>query len=458
MLSLLLWRRLPVLFIIRVLILPVILAVPTSTLSEYEEIDHPGYACGLTTTYNISKESHLQWYLHNNGTFPYSASKPGADINICAAWQITHGDSSVTVAVLDSGIDRDLPEFTNRLWENIDDVIGWDFINDDNNPDDDAGHGTAIAGVLAANYNNQTGLIGIDQKCKIMVCKTLDNNLTGYYSQWIKAIHYAVDNGAHIINFSMAGFEPSQALHKAIQYAESKGVLIVAGMGNTNSEQQCFPAAYPEVLAVGATDPNDRRSISFNGVAGRTGSNHGDHIDVVAPGNYILSLSMGGLQSTMRAGTSLSTPMVTGIASLLLAQNRNSTPQQLRMKICLSAADLVGDPVEDVEGWDRFYGFGRVDAARALLFDQPLSVFETAPHLYPNPASDQTTLFGLLDNPSEAQITIFDLAGKEIATHYLKPRRLINVQLDLTSLPPAQYVVRLQTATGIVVDRLQVTR
>src|SRR5690606_3555342 len=126
------------------------------------------------------------------------------------------------------------------------------------------------------------------------------------------------DNGAHIINFSMAGFEPSQALHEAIQYAESKGVLIVAGMGNTNSEQQCFPAAYPEVLAVGATDPNDRRSISFNGVAGRTGSNHGDHIDVVAPGNYILSLSMGGLQSTMRAGTSLSTPMVTGIASLLL--------------------------------------------------------------------------------------------------------------------------------------------
>lgn len=448
-----------------------------SNVFEYVEPDHIGHACSSQKGNAIPDDPgfHLQWYLYNDGTFAYGDSKPGADINVLNAWNITDGDSLITVAVLDSGIDHDLSEFENRLWRNIneipddhidndgngyvDDIIGWDFINDDNNPEDDAGHGTAVTGILAANYNNKVGVAGIDQRCKILVCKVLDNNLTGYYSQWVKAIYYAVDNGARIINFSMAGLEPSKALQEAVQYAESKGVLIVAGMGNNNSDQQCFPAVYAETLAVGSTDPDDRRSKFFNGIgASGMGSNYGNHIDVVAPGNYIYTLSTNGLPSVLQGGTSMATPMVSGIASLLLAQDKTRSAKQLRSIIYHSAADLVGDPSEDMEGWDPYYGFGRVDAGRALSTDETGVSSENTLYLFPNPGRDDVTLYLIHGAPSAARVMVFNNMGKVMLTLNSETKRIINMNLELQSLASGLYFVRIQTTTDTIIERLYVVR
>lgn len=183
-----------------------------SGLFEYIEPDHIGYAAGGGQQNQAPNDPGfpLQWYLHNDGTFTQGNPKPGADIQMLEAWEITQGDSAVLVAILDSGINSDHLEFRGRLWRNAREVagdnkdndnngfmddsrMGWDFINSDNDPRDDNGHGTAVTGIMAANTHNAFRFAGIDQHCKLMICKVLDKNLTGYYSQWIAGLYYAVD-------------------------------------------------------------------------------------------------------------------------------------------------------------------------------------------------------------------------------------------------------------------------
>ena len=329
-----------------------------------------------------------QWYLKNSGSVDPSSgggyAKIGADIKMIDGWNIETGNEDIIVAILDSGIKDDHPDLRGRIWNNnneipnngidddengyIDDVRGWDFAYDDKRPDDGFGHGTNIATVIAANINNSIGFAGIDGKCKVMNCKNLNNDNSGEYSWWSESIKYAVDNGARIINMSEGGDDYSKVLKTAVDYANDKGVLITAAMMNKGDDRDYYPASYKGVFAVGATDTDDKRCRKFSWGGG---SCWGGHISVVAPGNKIYGLDYENDQNyeVYWSGTSQSTAVVSGIASLLLAQNSSRTNEDLKRIIKNTSKDLVGDPREDKPGWDKFYGYGRVDCYAALTYE-----------------------------------------------------------------------------------------
>lgn len=335
---------------------------------------------------------YMQWYLSNNGNISPSSgglAKKGADIAMLNGWEIEQGDEDVIVAILDSGIKEDHPEFRGRLWFNkkeipnngkdddnngyIDDYNGYDFAYDDSGPDDGFGHGTNIASVIGANANNKVGFAGINFKSKLMICKNLTNKNSGEYEWWALSLKYAVDNGAKIINMSEGGEDVSKTLEKAVNYALGRGALITAAMMNKGNSRNYYPASYKGVLAVGATDSDDSRCERFSWGGG---SCWGRHISVVAPGNKIYGLDY--LDDTKYdvswSGTSQSTAIVSAVASLLLSQKPERTSEEIKNIIVKTARDNVGNPYEDKLGWDQYYGWGRVDANLALRYELPETV------------------------------------------------------------------------------------
>ncbi|MFT5972985.1 MAG: thermitase, partial [Cryomorphaceae bacterium] len=277
-------------------------------LFEYVEPNYIGTGGGKKASFQTSQDDTYfsrQYGLYNDGTFSLSPAMDDADIDMELAWEIEQGDPSIIVAVLDAGLRMGHPEFAGRIWNNslemndgtdgddngfIDDIEGWDFANDDNDPTDDHGHGTNVTGIIGANANNNLGYAGVDWNCKLMVCKILDQNGSGLYSWWTDAIYYAVDNGAKVINMSVGGSGFSNSMQEAVDYAYNGGVTIVACMMNENNQVSYYPAKYQNTIAVGATDASDMRAAPFFW-SSESGSNYGAHIDVVAPGNYIYGLS-----------------------------------------------------------------------------------------------------------------------------------------------------------------------
>jgi thermitase len=349
---------------------------------EYAELDHMGTVGGVQAMTPNDQYYSRQWGLKNDGSFSLMTAVAGADVEMENAWDIETGDTNIIVAIIDTGNKLDHSEFTGRIWYNfketkngidddnnglIDDIRGWDFAYNDNNPTDDNGHGTNVTGIIGANGFNLDGYAGVDLNCKLMSLKALDGSSFGQYTWFAEAIYYAVDNGAKVINMSLGGSSTSQALKDAIAYAISKKVVPVVCMMNTNSNTTYYPAAYPGVIAVGSTNPNDTRTSPFFWST-TSGSNYGNHISVVAPGNYIYGLSYTSNTNygSYWGGTSQATPLVAGIASLLLAQDSSRTPAQIKSLIEQTAEDQVGKVTEDVKGWDRYYGYGRVNAFRAL--------------------------------------------------------------------------------------------
>jgi subtilisin family serine protease len=329
----------------------------------------------------------MQWYLQNNGNVsPTGGSKAkiGADISAPEGWEIETGSEDIIVAICDSGIRDDHPDLKERIWINkkeipnnnidddgngyIDDVRGWDFAYNTNDPRDGFGHGTNIATVIGAVTNNQIGFAGINQKCRLMNCKDLGDNNYGEYEWWAEAVQYAVDNGAKVINMSEGGSDYSNTLKTACEYAYENNVVVVAAMMNKGNNSNNYPAAFKTVIAVGATDTDDKRSVRFSWGGG---SCWGKYIAVVAPGNKIYGLDHDDILNyeTFWSGTSQSTAIVSAISSLLLTQNPKRTPDDIRNIICKTALDQVGDPEEDSPGWDQYYGWGRVDCYRALTMD-----------------------------------------------------------------------------------------
>lgn len=364
---------------------------------EFCEPDYIGVSAGVREIFkkkieynNLPNDEvfYKQWYLQNLGSVePSSGSgypKKGADINILNAWDIEKGSEEVIVAILDSGIKDDHPDLKSRIWINkdeipnnnidddnngyIDDYKGWDFAYNDKRPEDGFGHGTNIATVIGASTNNMLGFAGIDQNCRLMNCKNLNADNSGEYAWWAESIKYAVDNGAKIINMSEGGDDYSSVLKTAVEYALESGVMINAAMMNKGDSRDYYPASYKGVFAVGATDTDDRRCKRFSWGGG---SCWGKHISVVAPGNKIYGLDYENYDNydVYWSGTSQSTAIVSGIAALLLAQDITRTNDDLRRIIKYSAKDLVGDPKEDRQGWDQYYGFGRVDSYAALNYD-----------------------------------------------------------------------------------------
>jgi hypothetical protein len=270
-------------------------------------------------------------------------------LNLFTAWDFPVVTTDVVVAVLDTGIAHHHPEFAGRI------LPGYDFINDDDDPEDDRGHGTHIAGIAAAAVDNGAGVVGVCGFCQILPIKIVTAD--GHYSPaGIKAgLVYAADHGADIALISLGQPIGSSSIVEGIDYARQHGLFIVAAAGNNDSSTPFYPAAYEGVFAVTATTRGDQRWYR---------SNFGSYVDVAAPGDDIYSTyhelnhADGGYLSM--SGTSMAAPFVAGLAGLLLAQNPARTADELAELIRRTAIDL-GAP-----GRDDFFGYGRIDPVAAL--------------------------------------------------------------------------------------------
>ena len=269
------------------------------------------------------------WGLDNLGqTVNWSAGAPDADIDAREAWSVSTGSPDVVVAVIDTGVELAHPDLAANIWVNegedcpgcrtngtdddgngyVDDWRGWDFVNGDNNPTDDMGHGTHVSGTIAAVGNNGLGVAGVTWSTKIMPLKFLSAAGTGTVADAISAILYANANGAAILNSSWGGDEFSQALLDAIEQTDANGALFVAAAGNSyvNTDlEPNYPSDYEaeNVVSVGATDQFDRRAW-FSNYGTRT-------VDLGAPGTNIYSAWLGG-SYRFQDGTSMATPHVAG--------------------------------------------------------------------------------------------------------------------------------------------------
>lgn len=275
-------------------------------------------------------------------------------LQVSYAWQYTMGTPSTIVAVVDSGVNPEHPELVGRILD------GYDFVNDDEQALDDHGHGTHIAGLIAAAANNGTGSAGLCPLCSILPVKVLNASNVGTWSDVAAGIVYAVDHGAQIINLSLGGTSNAPVVQAAVAYATQHDVLIVAAAGNSRSDTPFYPAALEDAIAVSATRQDDTRwSLS----------NYGSWVDVAAPGYTIYSTYhdlnnyYGGY--IFMSGTSMAAPHVAGLAGLLLSQKPERTAADLR-RIILETADDLGQPGADVD-----FGSGRINAKKALMLEAP---------------------------------------------------------------------------------------
>ncbi len=288
-----------------------------------------------------------QWGLDNSNNI---------DIDAPEAWEITQGSEDVVVAVLDSGVAFAHKYLKNNIWHNeaeipdngidddengyVDDTIGWDFVYDDGYPIDGTHHGTHVAGIIAAHGK----VLGVAPKTKIMPLRFIDGDGSSTTSDAVRAIYYAVDNGAKVMNNSWGGGTYSRAIDEAVKYANDNNVFFVVAACNKydpdNGPFDCYPAKlnYPAVLSVA--------SIMRNGKMNPY-SNTGKWIHVNAPGADILSTGPGG-NIYMNSGTSMAAPFVSGIVALMYAVNKDLTVEEVK-EILLS----TGRKLPQIQGYTK---------------------------------------------------------------------------------------------------------
>src|SRR5262245_693258 len=316
-----------------------------------------------------------EWGLDNTGQqVNWTSGTPDADIDAKEAWNVSTGSPDVTVAVIDTGVDVTHPDLAQDIWINegencagcrtngidddgngyVDDWRGWDFVNHDNDPTDDNGHGTHVAGSIAAAGNNGVGVAGVTWNSKIMPLKFLGSDGSGSTEDAISAILYARAKGVPILNNSWGGGEFSQALQDAIEQTDASGELFVAAAGNdfTNTDAEPFwPSSYdtPNILSVGASDQFDRKAW-FSNYGVRT-------VDLSAPGTNIYSTWRGGTYR-FADGTSMATPQVSGAAALAKAVFPDASGVGLKALLLRTV-----DPVAALNGATRTGGRLNVDHA-----------------------------------------------------------------------------------------------
>ena len=325
-------------------------AYARSSLVEYAEPDYIAYALdGVVMPNDVSFPK--QWGLNNIGQ-NYGTSQPGtpdADIDAPEAWGVTTGNSTVRVAILDTGIDQDHEDLKGKIF------MSWDFTSSSSGVDDKYGHGTHVAGIAAAATNNGLGVAGVGYNSSLMNVKVLNDQGSGYYSWIANGIIWAADNGAKVINMSLGGGRGSQALKGAVNYAWNKGVVLAAAAGNSGSSSPLYPAYYTNCIAVAATDANDWKA-SF--------SSFGKWVDVAAPGVDIFSTfpnhpyAIGkSLNYDYGSGTSMATPHVAGLAALVWAQGytRNILVRAQIERTC-----------DAIAGTGRYWVWGRINACKAV--------------------------------------------------------------------------------------------
>jgi subtilisin family serine protease len=332
----------------------------------------PNHRIAFLNTPNDPRFDEL-WGMHNTGQTGGTAD---ADIDAVEAWDYSIGSYDVVVAVLDTGVDYTHPELADNMWLNadetpdngidddnngyVDDVRGWDFEHESNDPMDDYGHGTHCAGTIGAAGNNGLGVAGVNWRVTIMPLRIIgDQELDAYCLDAAESIHYAVDNGAHVMSCSWWTVEHyNQTLEEAVEYAEQQEVFLVAAAGNDARDDDSpdynhWPSEWPyeNIIAVAATNHDDNRA-SFSNWGPTT-------VDVGAPGEDILSCTWPGHGYELMSGTSMATPHVAGTVALIMS-----------IRPDLSMADVkqflfnTVDPIPDLEGLT--VTGGRINAHRVM--------------------------------------------------------------------------------------------
>ncbi len=331
-----------------------------------------GWAIGVTSADGDDPLFPDQWALSNRGGSECFIA--GVDIDLAPAWAITRGSPDVIVVVMDSGVDLRHPDLEDRLYPQGDE--DWNFASPTSKvPQDNYGHGTAVAGLAVAEAGNGVGLAGVAPLCRLIPLK-IDGPGTG--TNLIDAFDYIADLAIlHpelrlVVNGSLGVGIDSTALHQAVIRAYRAGVVLCFAAGNAGGKVE-VPAIYPEAIAVGAIGPDGHRKRRSGCTGGSWESAHGPQLDVMAPGVLLTTTDMlgppgfdSGDYLSDFEGTSGACPIVAGVAALMLSANPGLSPDRVREIILASAVDGEGDPDEDRPGFDESMGWGRVDAGRAV--------------------------------------------------------------------------------------------
>lgn len=268
-----------------------------------------------------------------------------------SAWNTSRSNSSVKVAILDTGIDQDHEDLAGKIVANQN-------CTDSSTDDDLYGHGTHVAGIAAAVTNNSLGVAGLGYDASLMNVKVLGDNGSGYYSWIANCLVWAADpnqGGAKVVNMSLGGPFSSKTLEAAVNYAWSKGVVIVAAAGNSGNASPTYPAYYKNVIAVAATDVNDKKA---------SWSSFGKWVDVAAPGVEIYSTfpnhsnKIGKTNYDYASGTSMATPHVAGLAALVWSTNYGTNNTNVRRQIEATA--------DKITGTGKYWIYGRINTLNAV--------------------------------------------------------------------------------------------
>jgi subtilisin family serine protease len=361
--------------------LPALRAAPAVA---YAEPDSTIQATDIPTVSPNNPDFPLQWGLNN---------PDNVDIDAPQAWAITTGSPAVVVAVLDTGIDLRNPDLTSRLWTNPTagfdgykgDLHGWNFVNNNANLQDNNTHGTHVAGILAAAGNSGSGIAGVDWNARIMSVKVLAANGSGSISAAVSGIMFAVDHGARVINASWGGSQFSQSMLDAINYANSKGCVFVTAAGNDGLDNDVnvanYPANYrlPNELVVAAVDASGNLA-SFSDYGAQT-------VDLGAPGVNVYSTIPHGFATY--SGTSMATPYVAGVVSLVAGQNPGLSAAGLVQRVLATVKPLPSLAGKTVSGGmvDAYYALTYTPSAQAQTLAPPVPSGSVSAGSVPDPGS-----------------------------------------------------------------------
>lgn len=319
----------------------VVSALSQNPQVDYAELDYIAQASMVPNDTYFSN----QWGLENVND---------ADIDAASAWDIATGNSTL-VAILDTGVASSHSDLSSQ-------IVGRVNYSDSTTNDDVYGHGTHVGGIVAAITNNGQGVAGVCPDCRLLSVKVLNDSGSGAYSWVANGIIYATDNGAKVINMSLGGSQKSTTLENAVNYAWNHNVVVVAAAGNSGNQSKTYPAAYTNAIAVAATDSQDNKAYF---------SEYGSWVDVAAPGVGIVSTwndSTSGSDPQPEcnasgcykyaSGTSMATPMTSGVAALIWSKGTYSSASAVRNRL--------EETADRIPGTGTYWAWGRVNADNAV--------------------------------------------------------------------------------------------
>lgn len=438
-------------------------------IHELEAISYVTYAERvplMRLDYNPDDVNFLQWHLNT--------------IDAAAAWDITTGNPNVVVAIVDDAMRTSHEDLAPRVYVNpgeipgngldddgngyIDDVSGWDAADNDNDPTPPAGandntfsHGTHVGGIAGAATDNGVGIASVGFNVSLLPCKskldsTIGNNLL---DNTYRALEYAMLAGADVANMSFGGTGFSFTYQSLVNVCHDSGLVMIASAGNDGNQVGRYPASYNHVISVGSTDLNDNKS-SF--------SNYHQTTDVMAPGSFIYSTLAGADDSYgFNSGTSMSAPVVSGLAGLVRSLDSTLTPDEVEAFIKCGCENIDSQNPDYVG----FMGAGRVNAANTLdcilnpVAVDPENEIMQLGSVFPNPTSGIVHVKAHFSARTPLDIAVYDLAGSQVATLFhgeAAPGAFhLNTQIP-ESLVPGLYLIKIEGAGFSITRKLEVLR